>query len=160
MGHIIGMIIAIILFLLGLAGTVLPALPGAPLIWLGMFVYGLFTGFARIRFVFLLLQGVAVGLTFLIDYAGTAYGAKRYGGSIAAIRGSAIGLLLGPLVMGFPGIIIGPFVGALIAEILKGATLERSFRSAFGTLVGLAGATLLKLGIEIVMIIWFFVRVH
>lgn len=152
----IGMIIAIILFILGMAGTILPVLPGAPLIWIGMLVYGLFTGFAKLPFPFYLGQGLAVLITFLIDYAGTAYGAKRYGGSPAAAWGSAIGILVAPFLIGLPGIIIGPFLGAFIAELLRGRPPQASFRVAFGTLVGLIGATLLKLGIQAAMIGWFF----
>lgn len=152
----IGMFLAVVLFILGLVGTFLPVLPGAPLIWLGMSIYGILTGFSRLHLPFYLMQGVAVLITFLIDYIATAYGTKRYGGSSAAIWGSIIGALVGPIFLGLPGLIIGPFLGALIGELTKGRPFERAFRSAFGTLIGLAGSLLLKLGIEVLMIIWFF----
>ncbi|NPV53797.1 MAG: DUF456 family protein [Firmicutes bacterium] len=152
----IGMFLAIILFILGLAGTVLPVLPGAPLIWLGILIYGLFTGFAKLSLLFYLGQGLAVLLTVLVDYAGTAYGARRYGGSRAAIWGSAAGISVAPIFMGVPGFIIGPFLGAFIAEALAGRPINPAFRAAFGTLIGLVGSTILKLGIEIGMIVWFY----
>ncbi|NLG79118.1 MAG: DUF456 domain-containing protein [Firmicutes bacterium] len=153
---VIGMILAILLFILGLAGTVLPVLPGAPLIWLGMLVYGLFTGFAKLTVGFYVWQGVAVVVTVLIDYAATAYGTKRYGGSSAAIYGSIAGLLIGPFILGPLGFVIGPFAGALLGELVKGKRAEAAFRAAFGTLIGIVGGTLLKFAVEIGMIVWFF----
>ncbi|MEW6298792.1 MAG: DUF456 family protein [Thermodesulfobacteriota bacterium] len=153
---VIGMILAILLFILGLAGTVLPVLPGAPLIWLGMLVYGLFTGFGKLTVGFYVWQGVAVAVTLLIDYAATAYGTKRYGGSSAAIYGSIAGLLIGPFILGPLGFVIGPFAGALIGELVKGKRAEAAFRAAFGTLIGVVGGTMLKFAVEIGMIVWFF----
>jgi len=153
---VIGMILAILLFILGLAGTVLPALPGAPLIWLGMLVYGLFTRFATLTFGFYVWQAVAVVVTLLIDYVATAYGTKRYGGSSAAIYGSIAGLIVGPFVLGPIGIVIGPFAGALGGELLKGTRGGDAFRAAFGTLIGILGGTLLKFAVEIGMIVGFF----
>lgn len=153
---ILGMIIAVVLFLLGLAGTVLPVLPGAPLIWLGMLVYGLFTGFKTLSWLFFLGQGVAVAITLALDYLATAYGAKRYGASNAAIWGAVIGLAVGAF-FGPGGIIIGPFAGAAVAEMLRGRDASHALRVGWGTLLGLIGGTALKLLIEIGMIIWFFV---
>ncbi|MEW5865960.1 MAG: DUF456 family protein [Bacillota bacterium] len=152
----IGMVLAIPLFVLGLAGTILPALPGAPLIWLGMLIYGLFTGFSELTASFYVWQGVAVALTLLIDYAATAYGARRYGGSSAAIYGAIAGILAGPFILGPAGIVVGPFAGAFLAELLKGRRGRDAFRAAFGTLIGLVSGTLLKLAVEIAMIVWFF----
>ncbi|MGE5584561.1 MAG: DUF456 domain-containing protein [Bacillota bacterium] len=152
----IGMILAILLFILGLAGTVLPVLPGAPLIWLGMLIYGLFTRFAHLPVGFYVWQGVAVAVTLLIDYAATAYGTKRYGGSSAAIRGSIAGLVISPFILGPIGIVIGPFAGAFIGELLQGKRAEAAFRAAFGTLIGVVGGTLLKFTVEIGMVVGFF----
>ncbi|MBE3575991.1 MAG: DUF456 domain-containing protein [Firmicutes bacterium] len=152
----LGMGIAIILFLLGMVGTILPVLPGAPLIWLGMLAYGLLTGFAKLGVLFFAGQAAAVAITFLIDYAGTAYGAKRFGGSSAAAWGSAAGIVVAPLVLGPVGFIVGPFAGAFVAELIRGRPAEASLRAAFGTLAGLVGATLLKLAVQAAMIAWFF----
>jgi len=153
------MIIALLLFILGLAGAVLPILPGAPLVWLGMLVYGLFTGFAKLTAGFYVWQGVAVAVTLLIDYAATAYGTRRYGGSSAAIYGSLAGLLIGPFILGPIGFVIGPFAGALTGELVTGKRLQGAFRAAFGTLIGMIGGTVLKVAVEVIMIVWFFVVV-
>ncbi len=147
-----GMLIAVICFLVGVVGTFLPAVPGAPLIWLGMLFYGFTMDFQGLTLSFYLLQGAAVLLTFLIDYIAGAYGTKKYGGSRAAVLGSILGLFLGPLLLGPLGVILGPFLGAFLMEFIKGKPMEQSFQAAFGTLLGLLGGTILKLVIEAVMI--------
>ncbi|HOV79591.1 MAG TPA: DUF456 family protein [Bacillota bacterium] len=156
---IAGLVFAVILFTAGVLGTVLPALPGAPLIWLGMFVYGIFTKFNNLSWMFFIGQGLAVGLIFLIDYLAGIWGVKKYGGSAAAVWGSVIGGLIGVLVLGPFGLIFGPFIGSVAGELYQKSTPEKAFRVGIGTLIGFLGGTVLKLSIEILMIIWFFITV-
>lgn len=153
---ILGLILACLFFAAGVAGTLLPALPGAPLILLGMIIYGLFAGFYNMSLWFFIFQGVAVGLIFLVDYAANVWGVRRYGGSRSAVWGSMAGLLLGLLLLGPLGIILGPFLGAVAGELISKKPLDRAVRTGLGTLLGLAGGTVLKLVIEAGMIIWFF----
>lgn len=154
--NIIGLVLAIILFLAGLAGTVLPVLPGAPLILLGMVVYGFFTGFAQLSWGVFVWQAVAVALAFLIDYLAGVWGVRRYGGSRAALWGSVIGLFAGALALGPAGIIVGPFLGAFLGEFLARKDVAQGLRTGVGSLIGLLGGTVLKLVIELVMIVWLF----
>jgi len=154
-----GMIIAVIFFTMGVLGTVLPALPGAPLIWLGMLIYGLFVKFHSLHWTFFLGQGLAVALIFLIDYLAGIWGVRRYGGSRAAVWGSVLGGLLGVLLLGYFGLIFGPFIGAVIGELYQKSPLEKAFQVGIGTLIGFFGGTVLKLSVEAVMIIWFFITV-
>lgn len=149
----------IILFVLGILGTVVPLLPGAALIWVGMLLYGLLTGFEGLSFTFYLLQGLAVFLFWGIDYIATAMGTRYSGGSRAAVWGAALGLLLGLVTMGPAGIIFGPFIGALLGEMINGTPVEKALRSSLGALVGLLGGLALKLIIEAVMIFWFFKKI-
>lgn len=151
------LILAVILFVAGLAGTVLPVLPGAPLILLGMIVYGLLTGFAHLTWSFFAGQAAAVGLTFLVDYLAGVWGVRRYGGSKAAFWGSLAGLLLGVPLFGPAGVILGPFLGAFLGELLAGRSPSRALHVGVGSLVGLLGGTVLKLAVELAMIAWFFV---
>ncbi len=157
--NVLGLLIAILFFAAGVAGTVLPALPGVPLIFLGMVIYGLFTGFYNLSLWFFILQAAAVALVFFIDFAANAWGVHRYGGSQAAIWGSIAGLVLGILLLGPLGIILGPFLGAVAGELIDKKPLDRAVRVGFGTLLGLAGGTVLKLVVEAGMIIWFFMLV-
>lgn len=153
------LVLASLLFLVGILGTVLPVLPGAILIYGGMLLYGYMTKFATLTTNFFVLQAVALLLVFLIDFLATAVGTKRYGGSRVASFGAAIGTLIG--IFFFPplGIVIGPFVGAVLAELLNGKETNHALRVGFGTLIGLLGGTILKLVIEAGMIIYFFLTI-
>ena len=153
------LLVAILFFILGIVGTVLPVLPGAALIWAGMFIYGLLTGFASLDIAFFVLQGMAVLLIVAVDYMAAAWGTRRFGGTRAAIWGAVVGLPLGILVLGPGGIIFGPFVGAFFGGLLAGLPPDRALSSSFGALIGLVGGLLLKLALEGVMIIWFFKNV-
>lgn len=156
---VVGLILALLFFIAGVAGTVLPALPGAPLIWAGMLIYGFFVKFNNLPWTFYLGQGLATAFIFLIDYLANIWGVRRYGGSGAAVAGSLIGGLLGVFLFGPLGLIFGPFVGAVAGELYRKSTPEKAFRAGFGTILGFLGGTALKLAVEGVMIAWFFTRV-
>ena len=156
----LGLIIAFIFFVAGLAGTVLPVLPGAPLILLGMVIYGLFAGFVKFTWGFFIWQAIAVVLTFFIDYLASIWGIRRSRGSKAALWGSIIGLTGGIMVLGPAGIILGPFLGAFLGEFLVKQSFDRALQTGIGSLVGLLGGTVLKLIIELTMIIWFFMVIY
>ena len=153
------LLFAVILFVVGLAGTVLPVLPGAILIYGGMLLYGFMTGFATLDANFFLLQAMALIIIFAVDFLATAAGSKRFGGSKYATWGAILGTLAGLLIFGPFGIIIGPFLGATLAELIRGKKPNLAFRAGFGTLIGLLGGTVLKLGIEILMIVYFFLTI-
>ncbi|NLZ38610.1 MAG: DUF456 domain-containing protein [Firmicutes bacterium] len=155
----IPLIITIILFLIGVAGTILPALPGAVLIYGGMILYGFLTDFSTLPAKFFLLQGLALLLIFAVDFFATAIGTKKFGGSRASAFGATLGTLLGVLFFPPFGIVLGPFLGAAAAELLSGKNPEHAVRVGFGTLIGLLGGTITKLLIEAIMIIYFFLTI-
>ncbi|MFZ5597453.1 MAG: DUF456 domain-containing protein [Bacillota bacterium] len=157
---ILGIVIAILFFVVGIIGTILPALPGAVLIWAGMLLYGIITGFNNMSVWFFVWQGVAVVLIYFIDYAANAWGVKKFGGSRAAVWGSLAGVLLGVVFMGPLGIILGPFIGAVAGELIIQKPLAAALKSGMGSVIGLIGGLAFKLVIEAGMIIWFFVEVH
>jgi hypothetical protein len=156
---IIGLIIAVFFFLAGIAGTILPALPGAIMIWLGMLVYGYIVDFHHLPWTFFLGQGLAVVLIFLIDYLAGIWGVRRYGGSAAAVWGGILGVLLGTVLLGPFGLIFGPFIGAVLGELYLKNPPEKAFQTGMGTLIGFLGGTVLKIAVEAVMISWFFFRI-
>lgn len=156
---ILGLIIAVLFFAAGLAGTFLPAIPGAPLIWLGMLIYGLIAGFESLTVWFFVGQALAVAMVFFVDYAANVWGVRRYGGGGAAVWGSLAGLVLGLVFMGPLGIIFGPFIGAVAGELAVQKPLAVAVRSGIGSIVGLIGGLAFKLVIEAGMIIWFFVAI-
>jgi uncharacterized protein len=147
-----------ILFLAGLAGTILPLLPGPVLIWAGMLVYGLIAGFENLSFGFLAIQALLVLCLFGLDYLFSALGTRYFGGSRAALAGASVGLLAG--IFFFPvGLLIGPFLGAALAELIIRRKTAQAIRSGFGASIGFWVALPAKLGIEAIMIFWFLLRV-
>ena len=154
-----GLIIALLLFLIGLAGTIIPGLPGAPLIWIGMLIYGYLEGFVHLTWTFYLFQGLAVAVICLLDYLASVWGVKRFGGSRFAVWGSIIGSILGLIILGPLGIILGPFLGAIVGELLSHKSIEQAVRAGWGTVIGFLGGLLLKLAVEAAMIAWFFLTV-
>lgn len=151
--------VAILFFIAGIAGTILPALPGAILIYAGMLLYGFMTGFARLGATFFVLEGLALVFTFFIDYLSAMVGTKKFGGSRYAAWAAAAGAIIGAFSLGPLGIFVGAFLGALLAEILLKRDFSHALKAGTGTLLGVIGGTLLKLAVEIAMIAWFFMSI-
>jgi len=155
----VGLILAIIMFIVGLVGTIVPVLPGVILIFSGMVVYGILSNFETLTVFFFVLQGVATVMVLLVDYVASALGARHFNGSRQAAIGGALGIIGGLILFGPLGIVVGPFAGATIAELLKGKDVSLSIKTGFGTLIGVLGGTILKLFAEAVMIICFFISI-
>lgn len=153
------LILSIILFIAGLLGTILPILPGAILIYGGMLLYGFMTKFTTLDANFFLLQALVLVLIFSVDFLASAVGTRRFNGSKQAVWGAIIGTILGLIFFGPLGIVIGPFLGAVGAEVVRGIQLKQAVLVGFGTLVGILGGTILKLCAEILMIVYFFMRI-
>lgn len=155
---IIAIIVASIFFLTGLVGTLLPVMPGAPVIWLGMLVYGFIAGFENLGNYFFLLQALLALSVMGVDYLFTALGSRYFGGSKAALWGAAGGLLVG--LFFFPvGLLLGPFIGAAMADILFRRNADQAVRSGIGASLGFWSALPIKLALEAVMITWFIFRI-
>jgi len=152
---ILGWTLVIILFVIGMAGTIYPILPGALAIYAAFFVYGLFLSFEPFGFFFWTLQTLIVVVLFVADYAVSAWGVKRFGGSRASIIGSTIGLIIGPFVIPAFGLLLGPFLGAVIGELLVGTNLEKSTKVGIGSVVGLFTSVVVKVILQLLMIILF-----
>lgn len=152
---ILGWTLVILLFVVGMAGAVYPILPGALAIYGAFFVYGLFFSFSEFGVWFWLIQTVIVVVLFIADYAVSAWGVKRFGGSRASVIGSTIGLIFGPFVIPALGLIIGPFAGAVIGEMIIGTSLDKSLKSGLGAVVGLFTSVVVKFILQLAMIVVF-----
>lgn len=144
-------ILSAILTVTGLAGLLLPVLPGAPLLFLGLFFGAWAEGFTYIGFWTLLALAVMAALTYVVEFIASILGVKKFGGSRRAMAGAALGGIVG-LFLGLPGILLGPFVGAIIGELSLQRSLDQASRAGFGTVVGLAIGVAGKLAIGIAMI--------
>jgi uncharacterized protein len=150
-GNMWMLLLAAVMVLAGLAGSVLPALPGVPLVFGGLLVAAWADDFQRVGWVTLTLLGLLTLLSFVIDFAATAMGAKRVGATKLAIVGAALGAL-GGLFLGIPGLILGPFVGAVAGELISHGKIEQAGKVGVATWVGLLFGTLAKLALVFTMI--------
>lgn len=144
-------ILAAVLTVIGLAGLLLPMIPGAPVLFFGLLFGAWAENFQYIGGWTLLLLGLMASLTYLVEFAASVLGVKKFGGSNRAMVGAAAGGIVG-LFLGIPGILLGPFVGAVIGELTAQRTLDEASRAGFGTVVGLAIGLAGKFAIGIAMI--------
>ena len=130
-------LIAATLVLAGLVGVVLPVMPGAILVYLGLLLAAWIDGFEKVGPFTIVLLTAATALVYVIDFAAGSFGAKHLGASKRAVWGAAVGTVVG-LFFGIPGILIGPFVGAVAGEYTAHRQLGRAGKAGAGTWLGLA----------------------
>jgi uncharacterized protein YqgC (DUF456 family) len=149
-------ITGIILLLAGLAGCVLPALPGPPLSYIALLLLH-FTGRYQFSNKFLIIWLIITAVVVILDYLVPVWGAKKFGASKRGVWGSIIGLLLGFFIFPPFGIILGPFLGAVIGEMSSGKETGAALKAGFGSFAGFIAGTLLKL-VASGMMTWYFFK--
>lgn len=147
------LILGIILLLVGLVGCVVPFIPGPPLGFLALLALH-FTSWVQFSSKLLWTAAILAVVVTLLDYVVPAWGTKKFGGSKAGVWGASLGLVVG-LFLGPAGIVLGPFAGALVGELLVKANGSQALRSAFGAVIGLFAGVLLKLVVCGLYIWWF-----
>ena len=150
---------AILIMLVGLAGTVIPMVPGCLLIFGAALLYGLLTEFARIGAGPLIALGIIAAVVQLSDYLAGAWGAKRFGGGREGIIGAILGGIVGTIVFSLPGLVLGTVIGATVGELVRGKKLEESTRTGVGTLVGFLAGTVVRVSAAVIMLGIFIVTV-
>ena len=143
--------LAIVLILVGIAGVLLPALPGLPLVFAGMLLAAWAGDFQQIGWVTLVVLGVLTLVSVAVDFFATMVGAQRVGASRKALLGAVVGTFAG-LFFGPVGLFAGPFVGALLGELWHGRELGRAAKVGLGTWLGILLGTVLKLGLAFAML--------
>jgi uncharacterized protein len=144
-------VIAIVLVIIGLIGTVLPALPGAMLIVAGLVIGAWADGFTKVGVWTLVVIAVIGAASYLVDFAAAALGAKKLGASPRAMVGAGLGTLAG-LFLGLPGIIFGPFVGAIIGELTVHRDMAKVGKAGLAAWIGFLAGMVVKVGIAFAMI--------
>lgn len=144
-------VLGIILVLAGLAGTLLPLLPGIPLMLGGMLLVAWADDFSRVGAGMLAVLAALTVLSLIAEAVAAALGAKRVGASRAAVTGAALGALLGFLA-GFIGIVVGPFIGAVAGELLARPGTSRAVEVGVGAWIGFLIGTVAKIAIAFVML--------
>ena len=144
-------VLAITLIILGVIGTLLPVLPGAVLVFAGMLLAAWIDDFQRVGWITLVILGALTVLVLVIDSVAALMGAKRVGASRLALVGAAVGTIVG-LFFGIVGILVAPFIGAVIGELIARGQLEAAARVGFGTWLGLAVGALAKIAVVLAMV--------
>jgi uncharacterized protein YqgC (DUF456 family) len=153
-------VITWILIIIGLAGTIIPGLPGVGLVFGGILLYALYFGVDTVGLMTLILLGVVTAFTFIIDLLAGIYGAKRFGATKAGIIGSAVGGILGLMILSLPGLFLGVFLGAIAGEhFFAKKNLEEAMKAGYGSILGFLGGTIIKLILAIIMVLVFAFRV-
>ena len=147
--------LAIALVVIGLIGVVVPALPGTVLIFAGLLLGAWADGFTRVGIPTIVVIGLIGAASYGVDFAAAAVGAKRLGASKRAMAGAALGTLLG-VFLGLPGLILGPFVGAVLGELTSHRDWKRAGKAGLAAWIGFAIGTAVKVGIAFAMVGIFF----
>jgi len=141
--QIIGLIIALLIMSIGLAGSVLPGLPSTPLVLLSAIGHKLYFGATGVGWVVISFLAALTALSLGMDVLATTYGAKRMGATWRGAIGATVGGLIG-LFFNLPGILLGPFLGALAFEMAGGRKWKESSRAGLGASIGLLAGALGK----------------
>lgn len=150
MNVLIAIITGVLVFI-GIVGTLVPFLPGEPLVFLGAIIYGIGFGFDRIGLVIYIILGVLAAFSLLVNYIATSLGAKRLGASAFGIVGAIFGATAGFLIGNLIGLLIGPFIGAFIGELIRTGRVEKSAKAGFGAVLGFFAGSLTRFLISLVM---------
>jgi len=144
-------LLAGLLILLGLAGTILPAIPGVPLVFAGMLLAAWAGNFDKVSIWTVVLLGVLTALAVVLEIVASAVGAKRTGASWLAFAGAGIGTLIGAFA-GIVGLLLGPFVGAVIGEWFATRNMPQATRAGVGAAIGFIVGTAAKLALCFAML--------
>lgn len=150
--------VAMLVFMIGLAGSLLPVVPGSLIVWLGVIVHRLWMGAdASVTWQIVILTGVLTLLGQLADFVMGVWGARRFGatwkGAVGAFAGAFVGFFIPPPLF---WLIVGPIVGAVIGELAAGRTFRDGGKAGVGTVIGGIVAFALKFGISVCVIALFF----
>lgn len=141
----------------GLAGCILPMLPGTPLVFAGIYIYAWITGFTIVSRNLIIIFLILTVFSVVIEYISSSVGSKKFGASKLGFIGAFIGAVIGVFFIPW-GLIVGPLAGALAGELIVGKKIKEAFRSGTGAVIGFFGGTLLKTVISFGMIAFFTIR--
>jgi uncharacterized protein YqgC (DUF456 family) len=144
-------VLSLILVGVGMAGILVPGLPGTPLVFGGLLLAAWADGFQNVSVGTIIPLAVLTALAFVVDFISAGLGASRAGASRKAVVGAALGALVG-IFFGFVGVVFGPFIGAVTGEFLARRNLEQAGRAGAATWIGFILGTGVKLVLAFVMV--------
>ena len=149
--HILGWVVVVLLMVVGVVGTVLPALPGTILVLAGIVLGAWLDDFTRVKWWVVAIVSVLALIAWATDYLATILGAKKAGASKWALIGAALGTITG-IFMGLIGVLFMPFVGAALGEFIAQRNTRQAAKVGFATWLGLLVGTVVKLVLVFMMI--------
>ena len=150
--------LGILIALTGILGCFLPFLPGPPLNYVSLLLLH-FTANHQFSTRFLVIWAIVTVVVVLIDYLIPVLGTKKFGGSKHGVWGSVVGLIAGLFIFPPIGIIIFPFAGAVVGELIAGKDTGSALKAGFGSFVGFLAGTILKLIVSGMMTWYFFSKI-
>jgi hypothetical protein len=154
------LVLGLFLMLIGILGSFLPVLPGPPVSWVGLLLLYLTKAIPDDWTLLVITLAIAI-IVVALDYIIPAVGTKKFGGSRPGMIGTIIGLLVALFfpILGIFGIIIWPFVGALVGEIINKADSKTALKAAFGSFIGFLTGTFLKFMVAMIYLGIFILKV-
>jgi uncharacterized protein len=143
--------LAVILVAAGMVGLIFPALPGALLLFAGLVAAAWAENFAYAGVKTLTVLGIMAVFMYVLDFLAGAFGAKHFGASRLAIIGATAGAIIG-IFFGIPGILLGPFIGAVLGELVNRPNLRAAGMAGIGATLGLALGIAAKLSLAFAML--------
>jgi len=150
----IALIMALIMMIAGCLGSLIPALPSTPLVFLAALLHRIWMKEQGVNGIILLTMGILVVISLLLEYLATAVGARKLGASSKGVVGAIVGGMLG-LFFGVPGILLGPLIGAVALEWLGGRSPQSAAKAGAGALMGMLAGSLGKFLISLIMLLLF-----
>lgn len=147
-------VLSALLIVIGLLGTVLPVLPGIPVMFAGMWLAAWMGDYAYVSAGTVIGLALATALSIAIDLLASLVGAQRVGASRKALLGAGVGGVVG-LFFGMPGLLAGPYLGAMSGELAHGSHWRAAAKIGAGTWLGIVLGSILKLGLAVAMLVTF-----
>jgi len=149
--EILGLTLTLLVMLVGFIGSIVPFLPGPPLVLIAALGHRLWFGEHSVSGLVLLYLAALTAIALLLDHFASVYGAKRFGATWRGLLGAFVGGVVG-IFFNIPGIIIGPFLGAMLFELMGGYKIDKASRAGLGATLGVFAGIIGKCVLSIVMI--------
>lgn len=149
--QIVWYVLAAVLIVIGFVGTIVPILPGVPIVFGGMWLAAWADAYAHVGKFTLIVLGILTVLALALDFVAGMHGAKRVGASRYAVIGALLGTIVG-IFFGLPGLLLGPFLGAVLGELVAGGGLRKATGVGIGAWLGFVVGTAAKLAICFAML--------
>jgi uncharacterized protein YqgC (DUF456 family) len=156
--QIIGLILTLIVMGIGCLGSFLPGIPSTPLVLIAAIGHKFYFRENGAGWIVITLLILITALTFVMDYLTSIYGAKQFGATKKGMAGAIVGGIVG-LFFNLPGILLGPFIGAVIFEMIGGREWRPAAKAGLGATLGLLAGAIGKIVCCVAMMLLFAVNV-